>query len=153
MHSTASSPLPRLDTTRSYWIRHVPGLASLASLASSASHDSCMAMRSDAVRCKPDEPAMTQAMTQAWDAGDHSDASGRAACCATTSPTFAHVAFLTTVGNQRPTIVPWPTRANVAHPPSPRSRFLPDDLGNVRSVGTGPRLERVCFACPIFSKE
>ena len=33
---------------------------------------------------------------------------------------------------------------------TPRSWFLPGDLGKVRSVGTAPVLGRVCFGCPTF---
>lgn len=121
MHSTASASSPRLNTTRSCWIRHVPGLASLASLASSVSHDSCMAMRSGAVRCNSDETAMTHARA----AGGRGDATG---CFAATSPTFAHVAFLSPRCNQRPTFAARPTRANVTH------TGLPPGLGSFPAI-------------------
>jgi hypothetical protein len=114
MRSTSSFPLPRLDTTRSRWIRHVPGFASLASLASSVPHDSCNAMQSGAVCCNPEDAAMTQPVTQAQAPGGRNDASDLAGCLANTSHTFAHVAFVASLGNQRPTIAPCPTWANVA---------------------------------------
>ena len=132
MHSTTSPLLPHLDTTRSCSIRHVSGLASLASLASSAPHDFRTAMRSDAVRCKPEEAAMTQAMTQAWNAGDRSDASGRAACCATTSPTLPLCGVLFPPLDKYATAAYAPTRANVAYP-----RAIPPVVGTSRNLHGG----------------
>ena len=93
MRSTTLSSLTRLDTTQSRWIRHVSKCASLASLASSATHDSCMVMRSGAVRCNPEGAAMTQTVTQTQAAGGRNDA-GATGVSHPRRTTFAHVAIL-----------------------------------------------------------
>jgi len=54
--SNAALPRPsRLGVTRSRSVRHVPGFASLASFASSASRKRCRAMQSDAIPPIPDD--------------------------------------------------------------------------------------------------
>ena len=85
MRNTALSSLPRLDTTQSRWIRHVPGCASLASLASSETHNSCMAMQSGAVCCIPEDTVMTQPVTQKHAAGGRNDTNRRTGRIASTS--------------------------------------------------------------------
>ena len=119
MHSTTSSLLPHLAVLRSRPIQHVPGLASLTSLASSASREPYAAMQRSAVRCNPNKTVITHHMTQAWNAGGHSDASRRAGCFTTPVPMFAHVcAVLRPVPNVGPrdaTAARRPTRANVAY--------------------------------------
>ena len=86
MPSPVSPPSPRHCVTRARRRREVPGFASLPSFASSAPHDSCNAMQSGAVRCNPDDAAMTQPVTQtqaAWGRNDANRSDGRLAA---TSP-------------------------------------------------------------------
>jgi hypothetical protein len=70
---------------------------------------------------------------------------------ATTSPTFARVAFScqpATLGPARPDGQPW---ANVAGHGPPRSfRVLPGDLAQARPAVKVAGLSRVCFSCPVF---
>jgi len=166
MSSAPSPPSPHLGATRVHSIRHVPGIASLPSFASSTSHDSCNAVQSGAGRCNPKDAAMTQPMTQTQAACCRNDASrrdGRHAprrpvpederpcrCLARFRPrcaAFAPVAFLrglaTKVRRPNPATT-WPPCGDDG-----RSVGTSWPCGKWTPAGTSARRDRVCFACTV----
>lgn len=159
MTSAASPPSPGLRATRSRPVPNVPALASLASFASPAPHDSCNAMRSGAVRCNPDDAAMTQpvtqtrslvvGMTQAATMGflrPRPRVTGKQwpvpipAPFRARGPTFARVAFLETNV----------TSASASTRPARWATGPTCQSGQSGAAGTVVRMNRVSFACPDF---
>ncbi len=166
MSSAPSPPSPNLAATRACSIRHVPGIASLPSLASSTSHDSRSAVQSGAGSCNPNDAAMTHPMTQTQAACGRYDANGRDGrhaplrrvpederpcpclarfrpCCAT----FAPVAFLrglATKVRRPPPAATWPPWGHDG-----RSEGSPGSCSRSTPAGTSARRDRVCFACRV----
>jgi len=78
----------------------------------------------------------------------------RTALFATTSPTFATVAFRCRRWRVYAKAALGPTRANVAYPFAiPPVTGASRKLAARRPAGTGPGLTTVCFACPVFGKQ
>jgi hypothetical protein len=132
MHSNTVSLLPRFDMKRFRWIQRVPAIASLASLASSAPHDSCNSMQGGADCCNFKCAAMTHPMTQAPSHDGCCDANERFASYAPTTPTFApcRVVLLRLVKDHK--VALGPTRANVANRPT-----FPPVVGTSELSGQG----------------
>jgi hypothetical protein len=133
MRNTTSYSLSQLDTTQSRWIRHVPGCASLASLASSETHNSCMAMQSGAVCCIPEDTVMTQPVTQKHTAGGRNDTNRRTGRIASTSHHVCARCDRAIKGNYP--YIPLPTAqrwANVWQIGTSKNRFFWQARGNSR---------------------